>query len=151
MNTTIVALVSLVQIASPQNIKIAESIAYAESCGDYRAVGDDGMAWGAYQMHKVAWDDCNTFRKKYKMAVIPWQNRQYKASQDIMAMTYIEIIRRRFVEDFKREPLPKEVYMAYTMGYQGASDINFEILRAPTTKQRGVLRFMEKFRSNTTK
>jgi hypothetical protein len=151
MNTSIIALVALVEIASPENVKIAESIAFAESCGDYRAVGDCGVAYGAYQMHKVAWDDCNAFRKKHRMSVIPWYNKRYKGSQDIMAMTYIEIIRRRFVADFQRQPLPKEVYMAYTMGYQGAKDVNFEILRAPEVKQRGVLRFMEKFRSNTTK
>ena len=144
-------MVALVEIASPENIKVAESIAFAESCGDYRAVGDDGMAYGAYQMHKVAWDDCNEFRKKHKMAVIPWYNKRYKGSQDIMAMTYIELIRRRFFADHQRFPLPKEIYMAYTMGYEGAKGINFEILRAPEVKQRGTLRFMEKFRSNTTK
>lgn len=151
MNTTIIALVALVEIASPENIKIAESIAFAESCGDYRAVGDDGVAYGAYQMHKVAWDDCNEFRRKHKMAVIPWYNKRYKGAQDIMAMTYIELIKRRFIADHNRTPLPKEVYMAYTMGYEGAKSINFEILKAPAVKQRGVLRFMEKFRANTTK
>jgi len=143
--TTIIALISLIEITSPENIKIAEAIAYSESLGNYKAIGDGGKAHGAYQMHKVAWDDTNNFRKKYKLSTFPWTNRKYKAAQDIMCMSFIELIKQRFKADYNRSPLPKEIYMAYTMGYQGAKDCEFKILNAPEYKQRAVLRFMDKY------
>lgn len=143
--TTIIALISLIEISSPENVKIAEAIAFTESLGNYRAVGDGGRAYGAYQMHKVAWDDANEFRRKHKLSPFPWSNRRYKGAQDIMCLSYIELIKHRFKKEHGRFPLPKETYMAYTMGYEGAKECEFKILNAPEYKQRAVLRFMEKY------
>ena len=56
-----------------------------------------------------------------------------------------QIIKQRFKADYNRLTLPKEIYMAYTMGYQGAKDCEFKILNAPEYKQRAIIRFMEKY------
>jgi hypothetical protein len=145
MTTAIIALLTLTQINSPENAKVAEAIAYTESLGNYRAVGDGGFAYGAYQMHKVAWEDTNDFRKKNGLSPFPWYNKRYKATQDIMCMSFVELIKHRFKKDYGRLPLPKEIYMAYTMGYEGAKRADFHILNAPEYKQRAILRFMEKY------
>ncbi len=145
--TTIIALIALIEINSPENIRICESIAFAESCGNYKAIGDGGRAHGAYQMHQVAWDDANAFRKKHKLATFAWSNRKYKGAQDIMCMSFVELIKVRYKADHdNRSPSPREIYMAYTMGYEGAKAIGFRILDAPEVKQRAVIRFMEKHR-----
>lgn len=148
MNTAILMLITVTQINSPENIRISDAIAYTESRGDYRASGDNGLAYGAYQMHKTAWDDANVYRKANGLVTYAWYNRKYKGAQDSMCRTFIELIKYRFNQIYLREPTPAEIYMAYTCGFHGAERLNFDVKKLSDLKQRAILIFMDAYRGS---
>lgn len=139
-------MLTITQINSPENVRISDAIAFTESRGDYRAIGDAGQAYGAYQMHRSAWDDANAFRRTNNLSPFAWYNKRYKGAQDAMCRTFIELVKHRFRNKYNREPLPSEIYMAFTCGFEGASRVNFDVTKLSDVKQRGILRFMEAYR-----
>lgn len=93
-----------------------DRVAIIESGFNHLAVGDNGAARGAYQMHEAAWTDAMTELKK------DWPYRQdaFHAEKSRMACrAYFQIIERRLIKD-GYVPTRERLYMCYNIGYHDA-------------------------------
>lgn len=142
MKTSLASLILGIASLHAQNQKIRLAIAHAESDNRTHAIGDNGKAFGAYQMHKVAWDDANSHRKAMGMEQIPWSRKMEREAQDQMVESFVSITSYRFFAAYARAPLPSEVYMAYTMGFSAAKRIGFKPSAMPDKKKQALRRFM---------
>lgn len=142
MKTSLASLILGIASLKAQNDKIRLAIAHAESDNRTHAIGDSGKAFGAYQMHKIAWDDANSHRKAMGMDTIPWSRRMEREAQDQMVESFVALTSYRFFAAYARAPLPSEVYMAYTMGFSAAKRIGFKPSAMSETKKKALKRFM---------
>jgi hypothetical protein len=118
--------------------KFLDSVAMIESNFNPNAVGDKGKAIGAYQLHEDAWIDACKWMEhnddgSYKDGfswLVGHINTQWKTrAKDpvisrIVAKNYFSLLHYRFK---KRGINPTEIqlYMAYNMGFGGASKCDF--------------------------
>jgi len=114
-----------------------DRVAIIESNNNPNAIGDNGNAIGAYQMHKDAFlDSVAWLRVKHKLVheLLACQKRlkdHKQACSDpftarLLATAYVELIIDRLKED-KQEITPMAVYMCYNMGYSGAKRHSFNL------------------------
>jgi len=95
--------------------KLVYSIGMIESGMNHEAVGDDGHARGACQMHRAAWIDSGNrlgLRDNWWSAHNPTIGRKY-------ATAYTEILIERLTRHLERKPSPQEVYAAWRFGVGG--------------------------------
>lgn len=117
--------------------KFLDSVAMIESNFNPNAVGDGTKARGAYQLHQGAWTDaCKwlEYNDKGSYDGYAWSfttiaGNWKKYAHDpvfsrIVAKGYFSLLQYRFQ---KRgiNPTPIQLYMAYNMGFAGASQCNF--------------------------
>ena len=118
--------------------KFLDSVAMIESNFNPNAVGDGTKARGAYQLHQGAWiDACKwlEYNDKGQFASFEWSiptitGNWKKYAHDpvfsrVVAKGYFSLLYYRFK---KRgiEPTPIQLYMAYNMGFNGASAHKFK-------------------------
>lgn len=118
--------------------KFLDSVAMIESNFNPNAVGDKGKALGAYQLHEDAWTDAckwmevndnGQFQENFSWLVGHITNQWKARAKDpvisrIVAKNYFSLLHYRFQ---KRgiKPTDIQLYMAYNMGFGGASKANF--------------------------
>jgi hypothetical protein len=118
--------------------KFLDSVAMIESNFNPNAVGDKGKALGAYQLHESAWidackwmeiNDNGTFKEGYSWMTGHITNQWKTRAKDpvisrIVAKNYFLMLHYRFQ---KRgiKPTDIQLYMAYNLGFGGASSANF--------------------------
>lgn len=112
-----------------------DKVAMIESNFNYEAEGDGGKALGAWQMHKAAWDDaCDYARMKdfnqYNFWF--WENTKKDYKQQAMTPEVSRVVVRYYLKLLEermkangRKVTPIGLYMAYNMGYAGASGYDF--------------------------
>lgn len=119
--------------------KFLDSVAMIESNFNPNAVGDKGKALGAYQLHESAWidackwmeiNDNGTFKEGYSWMTghitDQWKTRaKDPVISRIVAKNYFLMLHYRFQ---KRgiKPTDIQLYMAYNMGFGGASTAKFD-------------------------
>lgn len=94
---------------------LVDAIAQVESGGDHQAVGDNGSARGAWQMHKAAWLDAGE-RLKEKWH---WSYAHDKGIARRHAEAYVAILTEGLAKRLKRKPTNQEIYAAYRLGLTG--------------------------------
>jgi hypothetical protein len=111
-----------------------DKVAMVESNFNFLAKGDNGKALGAWQMHQPAWEDsCNymKFCRPNDEELIDTMKTNYKkwALDPVVSRS---VARQYFLllEDKMRKQkvkvTPISLYMAYNMGYSGASKFEFD-------------------------
>lgn len=124
-----------------------DRLAIIESNNNPNAIGDNGNAIGAYQMHKDAFLDSMAWcRVKhplvYQLVVLRGSLlKDHKKScldpfvARLLATFYVELIIDRLKND-KIKVTPLAVYMCYNMGYNGAKRVKFNIneISSPYTR-----------------
>jgi hypothetical protein len=119
-----------------------DKVAIIESNNNPNAIGDNGNAIGAYQMHKDAYLDAVAWcRVKhplvYELLTLQKMLKDHKKScldpftSRLLATCYVEMIIDRLTDN-KQKVTPMTVYMCYNMGYRGARGVNFNINEIPT-------------------
>lgn len=68
------------------------------------AIGDGGLALGAYQMHEAAWADANKQLSKEGKRPMPRSRWRESAVQDSVALAYLRVIRSRLASAGYAEP-----------------------------------------------
>lgn len=102
-------------------------IAIVESGGSRAgqfAVGDRGASRGAWQMKRGSWQDVSKARKKAGLGVCDSKWEKGACDPDvarIYATTYLEILRTQFIAEFGKSPSEDQLYLAWILGYHGAS------------------------------
>lgn len=102
--------------ASALNIeRLVDSIGEIESGMNHQAVGDNGSARGAWQLHKEAWIDAG----KRLGLKFPWPYAHDGAIGRRYAKAYAELVIEQLQRKLERDPTPQEVYAAWRLGVSG--------------------------------
>ena len=112
------------------DVAIASAIAQVETGEDYTAIGDNGKARGAYQLHRSAWiDGCTQLMREGKPAYSydDWKSPEI---QDTVALALLRSIRGRLASKGIKDPTPEQIALCWNMGFTAASRINFDHTRA---------------------
>ena len=112
------------------DVAILSAIAQVETGEDYTAIGDNGKARGAYQMHRSAWiDGCTQLMREGKPA---YSYDQWKdaSTQDTVALALLRSIRGRLISKGITNPSPEQLALCWNMGFTAASRIGFDHRRA---------------------
>ena len=112
------------------DVAILASIGAVETGMDYTAIGDNGKARGAYQMHRSAWvDGCTQLMREGKPAY-SYDDWKYATIQDTVALALLRSIRGRLASKGIKNPTPEQIALCWNMGFSAASRINFDHTRA---------------------
>lgn len=117
------------------NDDLIDKIAIIESNYNYEAKGDNGKALGAWQIHKSAWDDACDYAKFKDLNKWNWHfwdttKKDYKESafspeiSRSVVRYYLMLLEARMING-NHKVTPTGLYMAYNMGYHGASVYGF--------------------------
>ena len=112
------------------DVALASAIAQVETGEDYNAIGDNGKARGAYQMHRSAWiDGCTQLMREGKTA---YSYDQWKdaSTQDTVALALLRSLRGRLISKGITNPIPEQLALCWNMGFTAASRIGFDHRRA---------------------
>lgn len=123
------------QRAVAETTVLCMSIAAVESGNDYKAVGDDGRARGAWQMHKAAWETANHWRMSKGMKPWSWDGAWTdKKVQKEMAFAYVSWLRDELEASGKVLVGPREIYIAYSWGLTNYVNAGYTTVGCPEFK-----------------
>ena len=112
------------------DVAVLAAIGQVETGMDYTAVGDNGKARGAYQLHRSAWvDGCTQLMREGKLA-FSYDDWKYPTNQDTVALALLRSIRGRLVSKGITDPTAEQLALCWNMGFTAASRINFDCKRA---------------------
>jgi hypothetical protein len=114
------------------DVAVLSAIGQVETGMDYNAIGDNGKARGAYQLHRSAWvDGCTQLLREGKKA-ISYDDWKYATNQDTVALALLRSLRGRLASKGITDPSPEQLALCWNMGFTAASRINFDVTRAKT-------------------
>lgn len=114
-------------------LRFLQCVALVESGGDVKAVGDGGRARGAFQLHRAAWIESAEWLRKSGKRAWAWGDWQNVDAQRETAQAYFKILAGR-LERAGAKVDPVNLYLAYTMGFQGFKDCDFDRSKVPGAK-----------------
>jgi hypothetical protein len=100
--------------------QILKAIGMVESRMNRGAIGDAGLALGAYQMHLAAWIDANAQLAKEGRRAHSRSSWRVARVQDEVALAYLRVIRGRFHRAGLGEPTPAMLAACWNRGFSGA-------------------------------
>lgn len=108
-------LTSLLAVSQAKAYDLVDAISQVESGGNHQAVGDNGSARGAWQLHKAAWEDAGLrLGEKWH-----WSYAHDKGIARRHAEAYAAILTERLTKQLGRKPTNQEVYAAWRLGAGG--------------------------------
>jgi len=112
------------------DVAVLAAIGQVETGMDYNAIGDNGKARGAYQLHRSAWiDGCTQLMREGKLAYL-YDDWKYPTNQDTVALALLRSIRGRLASKGITDPSAEQLALCWNMGFTAASRINFDVTRA---------------------
>tara|TARA_R110000824_G_scaffold203371_3_gene387811 strand:- start:9029 stop:9526 length:498 start_codon:yes stop_codon:yes gene_type:complete len=154
---TLLAVLATLLLAAPTeaveiNGKLLDAVAFVESNGNHRAVGDQGKANGSFQLHRPAWADAGKWLKANGFKTTTYTKGVNDPSVSrIYARTYLSLIHGQLATRMKREPTAGELYAAYNMGVGGFAKRGFDVRRTPATTRRAIAKLYKAIENPTTK
>ncbi len=116
-------------------------VAQVESNYDHTAVGDHGRAVGAWQMWEVSWRDTNNYLERKGIPSISWSRRHEPVIQRRMAIHFLMLQEQRLQNNAGiARPTEEQLYLAFSMGYQGFARCGFDPKKVPQVKLRALER-----------
>jgi len=129
--TPIIALlVSATYAYAYDDLAIVSAISLVETGDDYTAIGDNGKARGAYQMHRSAWVEAGTQLMKEGKEVFSFDEWKSAEVQDFVALALLRSLRGRLASKGITDPTPEQLALCWNMGFTAASRIGFDHRRA---------------------
>lgn len=136
-NLLIIASLTLSLSGFAASDKMLAAVATVESSNNPRAIGDNGLARGAFQMHSPAWEQVSDLRKAKGKPVYSWF---WNATDPVIskeyASDYIDILSSSLQKKMGRVPEPWEVYAAYNRGLQAFVKSEYDYANQPYSTQR---------------
>lgn len=138
-------LIAALADASLVNEDMLYKVSIIESNCDENAIGDEGMARGAFQIHKAAFDDAvrlmrsDPYFKQHASKLSSWRYEVVAHNYD-MSMVIAEVLLRwyeRRISESGHTPCRNSLYMCFNMGYTGAKlhDFNPNNPRLPNKRK----------------
>jgi hypothetical protein len=112
------------------DVAVLAAIGQVETGMDYNAVGDNGKALGAYQLHRSAWIDGSTQLLREGKKAISYDDWKYPTNQDTVALALLRSLRGRLASKGITDPSAEQLALCWNMGFTAASRINFDCKRA---------------------
>ena len=123
---SVVALLLLGCSAQAQSdAKILDAIGQVESGMNRKARGDSGKAYGAYQMHRESWTQGNRQLEAEGLRTYALTSWRDATAQDMVALAYLRWLKARFRDEGYYHPTPAQIALAWSLGFEGASRLNF--------------------------
>lgn len=135
-------MINAILLASVVSTDFVTAVGVGESRLQYTAVGDAGQARGAWQMHKVAWDDTIQHLAKSKVPWYPWASHDDPHKARYMAQHFLLLQEQRLKSAGIQQPSREQVYLAFTMGFSEFAKCGFDPRKAPAVKLRGLRRVL---------
>lgn len=105
---------------SPEILRIA----MLESKGDHKAIGDNGKAFGAWQMHEAAWKEADrVLPRKYQSTIKAGYTNPNISIQH--AAAYVAILNARFNKASGRNANWMDTYVMWRIGFNGYKKLHF--------------------------
>jgi membrane-bound lytic murein transglycosylase MltF len=139
MNNKILSLIVLIAVsvnvkaASPEMLK---AVAKIESSDNPKAIGDNGLARGLYQMHKPAWEQISAARKARGEPTWGWSYAHDRYISGLYASEYLDWLAKGLQKRLSRTPENWEVYAAYNRGLTGFAKLGYKFENLPRHTQR---------------
>jgi len=111
-----------------------DAVALVESGNNPKALGDDGKAAGAWQMHQAAIIDSNEWLAKNGLPVQRREDFKNIEVQRMLAYAYFHLCRERMLEA-GHKPDFGDVYLCFAMGFQGFKNHGFSKEAVPKRKK----------------
>jgi hypothetical protein len=108
------------------DVAVLAAIGQVETGQDYSAVGDNGKALGAYQLHRSAWIDGSTQLLREGKKAISYDDWKYPTNQDTIALALLRSLRGRLASKGITDPTPEQLALCWNMGFTAASRIGFD-------------------------
>jgi hypothetical protein len=116
-------------------------VAQVESNHDYNAVGDNGRAVGAWQMWEISWRDTNNSLERKGIPSISWSRRHEPVAQRQMAIYFLLLQEQRLLNNARiAHPTEEQLYLSFSMGFQGFARCGFDPKKVPQVKLRALER-----------
>lgn len=112
-------------LARDDSAEILRAISLVESAGDRHAVGDSGLALGAWQMHPSAWADANAFRRAQGLPDLPRARWREAEVQEGVAKAFLCLIQARLSRVGVVRPTPGQIALCWNLGFAGAKARDF--------------------------
>lgn len=122
---------------------LVHKVAIIESNVNEDAVGDNGQSRGAFQIGEAAWADAVAYSRVTSgpheyLLPSDWKTYSHDYATSHQAATLIlRMLEERMIRN-KIKPTPMNLYMAYNMGFNHASQYKFNI-NATYGKRRAIL------------
>jgi len=113
--------------ASDDSARILRAIALVESGADLRAVGDGGLALGAWQIHAQAWEDANAFREAMGLPKLSRSRWREAGVQEGVAKALFSVLAARLQRVGVRSPTPGQIALCWNCGFAGAQARGFRL------------------------
>ena len=121
----LLAILAAPLLAQQDSRKILRAISQVESGGDPLAVGDSGLAIGAWQMHPEAWEDANAFRKSQGLPRLARSRWREWGVQEQAALAFLCLIQARLAGAGVVNPTPSQIAVCWNLGFAGAKARGF--------------------------
>jgi len=108
------------------NERMLTAIALVESGGNRLAIGDHHLAYGAWQMHRLAWIDGNRWLASQGLPTYPISQWRDPKAQKMVALGYLEGFRRLFKAQGVSDPTPEQIATCWHLGWAGAMRSGFQ-------------------------
>ena len=118
-----------------------DAVALVESGNNPKALGDNGKAWGAWQMHKAAIQDANDWLKANRMPQQEGADLKTYEGQKFLAYAYMLLCKER-LERSNVEATYERLYICFAYGFQAFKEKEFETEKVPKRKQEDLQRVM---------
>lgn len=118
--TTIIIFASAILHADDS--KLLRAISSVESNHDFKAIGDNGKALGAWQMHAAAWDEANRLIVSRGGPYTPRSKWRDGEAQRRIAEAYMQLIRQRLAKAGVANPTDAQLALCWNCGVRGALD-----------------------------
>lgn len=119
---------------SREMLAFMDAVALVESGNNPKALGDDGKAYGAWQMHKAAMQDANEWLAKNGLPVQRQEDIKNIEVQRMLAYAYFHLCKER-LSSVGLDADYGDIYLAFAMGFQGYKNHGFSKEAVPKRKK----------------
>lgn len=135
LSAAAIALHTPCNLEAAAECRFRDAVAQVETGRNPAAIGDNGRAFGMYQMHQAAWEDAARYAKNNGLLAWPISEWRSSVVQHLMAHHYLSLCTDRMRSKGIKNPTPQQVYLCFAIGFKGFEAIGFDPARAPEAKR----------------
>ena len=120
-----------------------DAVAQVESAGRSSAIGDKGLARGAWQFHRAAWADCSRLRKAAGLPIYPYSQATNQAKAREYARTWLTWLRDQLSARIGRSALAHETWLAFNLGLTGFQAYRYQAVLVPEKRYQAAMKIYQ--------